>query len=160
VNTSDYQFYKTMAAAKVSTTPVNGAFPAGTYTIQSAYDSKCVDINAASTANSAQVQQFTCNGTGAQSFVVSDQGSGWYKILNSNSGKAIDITSASTPTVPTYSSTPTTGRARSASRSCRPIRMIRRPSRSRTRPVANAWISRTGARPTGARCNSGPVRVG
>jgi chitinase len=96
VNTSDYQFYKTMAAAKTSTQPVNGSFPAGTYTIHSAYDSKCVDINSASTANSAQVQQFTCNGTAAQSFIVSDQGSGWYKILNSNSGKAIDITSAST----------------------------------------------------------------
>jgi TusA-related sulfurtransferase len=96
VNTSDYQFYKTMAAAKTSTQPVNGAFPAGTYTIKSAYDGKCVDINAASTANSAQVQQFTCNGTGAQSFAVSDQGSGWYKILNANSGKAVDIASAST----------------------------------------------------------------
>ena len=96
VNTSDYQFYKIMAAAKTSTQPVNGSFPAGTYTIKSAYDSKCVDINAASTANSAQVQQFTCNGTAAQSFIVSDQGSGWYKILNGNSGKAIDIASAST----------------------------------------------------------------
>jgi chitinase len=96
VNTSDYQFYKTMAAAKTSTTPVNGAFPAGTYTIVSAYDSKCVDINAASTANSAQVQQYACNGTGAQSFMVIDEGSGWYKVLNSNSGKAIDIASAST----------------------------------------------------------------
>jgi hypothetical protein len=40
--------------------------------------------------------QYTCNGTGAQSFMVSDQGNGWYKILNVNSGKAIDITSAST----------------------------------------------------------------
>jgi chitinase len=96
VNTSDYQFYKTLAAAKSSTQPVNGAFPAGTYKIVSAYDSKCVDVNAASTANGAQIQQFTCNGTGAQSFVVSDQGDGWYKILNANSGKAVDIASAST----------------------------------------------------------------
>ncbi len=90
---SDYQFYKIFAAAKTSTQPVNGAFPAGTYTIKSAYDSKCIDINAASTADSAQVQQYTCNGTGAQSFAVIDEGSGWYKILNTNSGKAIDITS-------------------------------------------------------------------
>jgi len=51
VNTSDYQFYKTMAAAKTSTQPVNGSFPAGTYKIVSAYDSRCVDVNAASTAN-------------------------------------------------------------------------------------------------------------
>ena len=96
VNTSDYQFYKIMAAAKTITQPVNGAFPAGTYTIQSVFDSKCVDINAASTANSAQVQQYACNGTPAQSFAVIDEGSGWYKILNTNSSKAIDIASAST----------------------------------------------------------------
>ena len=96
VNTSDYQFYKTLAAAKTSTQPVNGAFPAGTYKIVSAYDTKCVDVNAASTANGAQIQQFTCNATAAQSFIVSDQGDGWYKILNANSGKAVDIASAST----------------------------------------------------------------
>jgi chitinase len=96
VNTSDYQFYNIMAAAKTVTQPVNGVFPAGTYTIVSAYDGKCVDVNAASTASGAQVQQYACNGTGAQSFAVSDQGAGWYKILNTNSGKAIDITAAST----------------------------------------------------------------
>jgi Ricin-type beta-trefoil lectin domain-like len=70
VNTSDYPFYEIMAAVETSTQPVNGAFPAGTYTIVSAFDNKCVDIHAASTANSAQVQQFACNGTGAQSFQV------------------------------------------------------------------------------------------
>src|SRR5262249_3892330 len=96
VNGSDYQFYKIMAAAKSGSQPVNGAFAAGTYRIASAYDGKCVDVNAASSANGAQIQQFTCNGTGAQSFIVSDQGEGWYKLLNANSGKAIDITSAST----------------------------------------------------------------
>jgi chitinase len=96
VNTSDYQFFKIMAAAQTATQPVNGVFPAGTYTIVSAYDGKCVDVNAASTASGAQVQQYDCNGTGAQSFAVSNQGSGWYKILNTNSGKAIDITAAST----------------------------------------------------------------
>jgi chitinase len=53
-----------------------------------------VDVNAASTANGAQIQQYTCNGTGGQSFIVSDQGDGWYRILNANSGKAVDITSA------------------------------------------------------------------
>jgi hypothetical protein len=96
VNTSNYQFYNIMAAAKTATQPVNGSFPAGTYTMKVVFSGKCVDINAASAAAGANVQQYTCNGTGAQSFQVVDEGSGWYKILNTNSGKAIDVTSAST----------------------------------------------------------------
>jgi chitinase len=96
VNTRNYQFYNIMAAAKTATQPVNGSFPAGTYTMQVVYSGKCIDVNAASTADGANVQQYTCNGTGAQSFQVVDEGSGWYKILNTNSGKAIDVTSAST----------------------------------------------------------------
>lgn len=96
VNTSNYQFYNIMAAAKTATQPVNGSFPAGTYTMKVVFSGKCVDINAASTAAGANVQQYACNGTGAQSFQVIDAGSGWYKILNTNSGKAIDVTSAST----------------------------------------------------------------
>jgi hypothetical protein len=96
VNTSNYQFYNIMAAAKTATQPVNGSFPAGTYTMKVVFSGKCVDINAASTAAGANVQQYTCNGTGAQSFQVIDAGSGWYKILNTNSGKAIDVTAAST----------------------------------------------------------------
>ena len=34
VNTSNYQFYNIMAAAKTATQPVNGSFPAGTYTME------------------------------------------------------------------------------------------------------------------------------
>ena len=96
VNTSNYQFYDIMAAAKTATQPVNGTFPAGTYTMEVVFSGLCVDVNAASTAAGANVQQYQCNGTGAQSFQVVDEGNGWYKILNTNSGKAIDVTSAST----------------------------------------------------------------
>ena len=93
VNTKAYEFYKLLAAAK-ATQP--GALADGTYTIASAFSGKCVDIAAASTANSAQVQQYQCNGTGAQKFSVTNMGQGWYRLLNVNSGKAIDIASAST----------------------------------------------------------------
>jgi chitinase len=96
VNTSNYEFYDIMAAAKTATQPVNGTFPAGTYTMEVVFSGLCVDVNAASTAAGANVQQYQCNGTGAQSFQVVDEGNGWYKILNTNSGKAIDVTSAST----------------------------------------------------------------
>jgi chitinase len=93
VNTQAYEFYKLLAAAK-ATTP--GALADGTYTITSAFSGKCVDIAVASTANSAQVQQYQCNGTGAQKFVVTNMGQGWYRLVNANSGKAIDIAAAST----------------------------------------------------------------
>jgi chitinase len=93
VNTKAYEFYTIMAAAK-STQP--GALADGTYTITSAFSGKCVDIAAASTANSAQVQQYQCNGTGAQKFAITNMGQGWYRLINTNSGKAIDIAAAST----------------------------------------------------------------
>ena len=93
VNTKAYEFYTIMAAAK-ATQP--GALADGTYTITSAFSGKCVDIAAASTADSAQVQQYQCNGTGAQKFAITNMGQGWYRLINTNSGKAIDIAAAST----------------------------------------------------------------
>jgi chitinase len=93
VNTKAYEFYTIMAAAK-ATQP--GALADGTYTITSAFSGKCVDIAAASTANEAQVQQYQCNGTGAQKFAITNMGQGWYRVINTNSGKAIDIAAAST----------------------------------------------------------------
>jgi hypothetical protein len=93
VNTKPYEFYQIMAAAKV-TKP--GPIADGTYTIVSAFSGKCVDVDAASKADGANVQQYQCNGTGAQSFAVKNMGGGWYRFLNTNSGKAIDVASAST----------------------------------------------------------------
>ena len=42
------------------------------------------------------MQQYQCNGTGAQKFNVTNMGAGWYRLVNTHSGKAIDIASAST----------------------------------------------------------------
>jgi len=57
VNTATISSTRTMAAAKTVTQPVNGAFRP-VRNIVSAYDGKCRGYNAASTANSAQVQQY------------------------------------------------------------------------------------------------------
>jgi Malectin domain/Ricin-type beta-trefoil lectin domain/F5/8 type C domain len=40
----------------------------GTYHFVARHDSKCLDVPGASTADSLQLQQYTCNGTAAQSF--------------------------------------------------------------------------------------------
>ena len=100
--TSKFEFYNIMKAAQTDSaggTPppvVNGSFPAGTYTIVNVFSGKCVDVNAASTSPQAVVQQYDCNGTGAQSFEVIDEGNGWYKLLNTNSQLAVDVIGAST----------------------------------------------------------------
>ena len=97
--TTKLEFYNIMKAAQTDgggTPPVNGSFPAGTYTIVNVFSGKCVDVAAASTSAGAVVQQYACNGTGAQSFQVIDEGSGWFKILNTNSQLAVDVIGAST----------------------------------------------------------------
>jgi hypothetical protein len=51
---------------------------------------KCVDVASASSANGAHVQLFDCNGTGAQTWTIGDDGT--IKAL----GKCMDVTAAST----------------------------------------------------------------
>ena len=51
---------------------------------------KCVDVTAASTANGAAIQLYTCNGTGAQTWTVGTDGT--LRAL----GKCADVTAAST----------------------------------------------------------------
>ena len=94
VNTRPYEFYQIMKVAKDSLPPA-GALANGRYTIVSAHSGKCVDVAAASTADGANIQQYQCNGTGAQAFDVSNMGNDVYRILNANSGMAVDVASAS-----------------------------------------------------------------
>lgn len=99
VSTSKFQYYNTFAAAVSSTTSppvVNGSFPPGTYTIVNDYSGLCVDVTSRSTAPQAVIQQYTCNGTPAQTFQVVSEGSGWYKIVNTNSQLPIDVKSDAT----------------------------------------------------------------
>ena len=85
--------------AKVATEQkaVEGNIPNGTYTIASAVNNKYVlDISGASTANSANLQLYSANGTNAQKFQVAFQGSDYYIITNINSKKALDVAAAGT----------------------------------------------------------------
>ncbi|GIH12565.1 hypothetical protein Raf01_07370 [Rugosimonospora africana] len=50
------------------------AEPAGTYHFVNRNSGKCLDVPAASVADSVQLQQYTCNGTGAQSFALNPVG--------------------------------------------------------------------------------------
>jgi chitinase len=51
----------------------------------------CVDTEHASTADGAKIQEWDCNGTGAQSFTAEDMGGGYYRLKNTHSGKCLNI---------------------------------------------------------------------
>ncbi|MFC1417980.1 ThuA domain-containing protein [Streptacidiphilus cavernicola] len=75
-----------LAGAGTVTPPPPGS-PTGPIT---GYGGKCVDVNAASSANGTAVQLYDCNGTAAQSWTVGTDGT--LKAL----GKCMDVTGAST----------------------------------------------------------------
>ena len=68
------------------------------YNVVNANSGKCVDAAAAATANGTAVQQYTCNGTGAQQWQLRTAAdSGYYVIVNSNGAQpAIDVAGPST----------------------------------------------------------------
>ncbi|MGE5451696.1 MAG: RICIN domain-containing protein [Acidobacteriota bacterium] len=73
-----------------------GALSNGRYKLVSSNSGKCVDVTAASTADGANIQQYSCNGTNAQAFDVTSTGGGAYKLINVNSGKAVDVAGSAT----------------------------------------------------------------
>jgi Ricin-type beta-trefoil lectin domain-like len=64
----------------------------GNYVLHSVATGKCLDVSGGSMVNGAAVQEWTCNGTGAQLFHVASLGDGYVKITNVKSGKSLDIT--------------------------------------------------------------------
>ena len=56
----------------------------GGYHFVNHYSGKCLDVPSASTADGVQLQQYTCNGTGAQSFTLTPVGGGTPPPTNPN----------------------------------------------------------------------------
>jgi hypothetical protein len=57
---------------------------------------KCLDVNASGTTNGTKIQQWTCNGSGAQAFTLEDRGSGKVRVRNVSSNKCLDVTGGGT----------------------------------------------------------------
>ena len=57
---------------------------------------KCLDVDSASTANGARIQQWSCNGTNAQRFTIEDRGGGNYRLRNAGSNKCLDVAAGGT----------------------------------------------------------------
>jgi hypothetical protein len=70
--------------------------PTTVYQIKSAATGKCIGIVANSTANSANVEERTCNGATGQNFTIPTVATGYYAIKNTTSLKCLDVTGKST----------------------------------------------------------------
>jgi len=68
--------------------------PLGWYKLTAEFSGKCLDVNGASTATGANVQQWTDNGTSAQRWEIIDVGGGYYKLVAQCSGKCLDVNQA------------------------------------------------------------------
>jgi hypothetical protein len=60
------------------------------------FSGKCLDVNGAGTANGTKIQEWTCNGSAAQTFHKVAVANGNFQIVNDNSNKCVDITAAGT----------------------------------------------------------------
>ncbi len=90
VGTVCYGFWKIDAPGTAS-----AAFN-GTYKITARHSGKALDVQGVSTAEGANVHQWTYVGGNNQQWFVTDVGGGYYKIISKHSGKALDVTNSST----------------------------------------------------------------
>jgi hypothetical protein len=65
-----------LAAPQASAAVVSGT----TYTVVNVNSGKCVDASAAGTANGTAVQQYSCNGTGAQKWIFTSTSNGYFQV--------------------------------------------------------------------------------
>jgi beta-glucanase (GH16 family) len=68
----------------------------GTYTLVRAGSGKCLDVQGGGNADLTNIQQWSCNGSGAQLFRFEDIGGGNVRLVNPQSGKCVDINAAGT----------------------------------------------------------------
>jgi len=66
------------------------------YRLTARHSGKVIDVINASTANNAEVKQWSWNGGGNQKWAFEDAGGGYFRIVNLNSGKCLDVAGAST----------------------------------------------------------------
>jgi hypothetical protein len=61
-----------------------------------AHPGSCMDARAAGTVNGTQIQEFACNGTGAQAFKVVAAAGGAVSLVNTHASKCVDVAGAGT----------------------------------------------------------------
>ena len=66
------------------------------YRVIARHSGKVMDVIGASTANNAEVKQWTYNGGNNQKWQFQDAGGGYVRLVNANSGRCLDVANAST----------------------------------------------------------------
>ncbi|WP_306316290.1 MULTISPECIES: family 43 glycosylhydrolase [unclassified Streptomyces] len=66
-----------------------------TYTLTNRNSGKCLEVAGSSTAEGANVQQYTCNGSAGQKWRIEDQGDDTSRLVNAASGKVLDTADCS-----------------------------------------------------------------
>ena len=70
--------------------------PARTARLVARHSGRCLDVNRSGTADGTNIQQWGCNGTGAQRFRVEDLGGGRLRLVNVVSNKCVDVSGSGT----------------------------------------------------------------
>jgi hypothetical protein len=84
-------YYANYWSQQWTLTSVGGGF----YTFKNRASAMCLDVPGSSTSAGLQLQQYSCNGTNAQSFSVTPNSDGTFAIKNRNSGLCLDIRASS-----------------------------------------------------------------
>ena len=61
-----------------------------------AHPGACMDANGGGTANGTQIQEWWCNGSGAQAFALQNAGGGAYTLVNTHAGNCVDVAARGT----------------------------------------------------------------
>ena len=77
-------------------TGVVAGVPASYVNLVARHSGKCADVNGASTANNAELLQYTCGSAYNQQFTTRDVGAGYVQLVLRHSGLCLDVASAST----------------------------------------------------------------
>ncbi|RQX18656.1 glycosyl hydrolase family 5 [Micromonospora ureilytica] len=87
-----YAYGDTIGGGDPTTPPPSGTH----YRINNVNSGKAMDVIGQSTADSAEIKQWSYLGGSNQKWRFEDAGSGYFRIVNQNSGKCLDVASAST----------------------------------------------------------------
>lgn len=86
----------TLVGASTTTPPTGSSLANGTYTITARHSGQLLDVAENSTADGANVTQYTAQGSNNQKWLLTSTGDGYYTIKAVHSGKSLDVNGAST----------------------------------------------------------------
>ena len=75
---------------------VTGGGSSTYYRVTARHSGKVMDVVSSSTANNAEIKQWTWNGGANQKWTFQDAGGGYVRLVNSNSGRCVDVAGSST----------------------------------------------------------------